>query len=305
MTEEAKRKGLGRGLSSLLGEDLAQDENPRNDGDVRTVPIEFIVPNPEQPRRDFDADEMEALAASIREKGIIQPLIVRRLPDDASSYQIVAGERRWRAAQMAQLHSVPVVVRELTDAEVLELAIIENIQRADLNPVEEAGGFQRLIDQFGYTQEGLARIMGKSRSHIANTLRLLGLPDGVQAMLRDGRLSAGHARTLIGRADAEELAAAIVEKGLSVREAEQLAKADRAPRKGGKPSTGGGQRGAGKNPDTVALENDLTAALGLKVTIHHKDNEEHGEIRFGYLSLDQLDEICRRLCEPPSLRDWT
>ncbi|MCP1336510.1 ParB/RepB/Spo0J family partition protein [Futiania mangrovi] len=304
MTEEAKRKGLGRGLSSLLGEDLAQEEAGRSDSDVRTVPVEFIVPNPEQPRRDFDADEMEALAASIREKGIIQPLIVRRLPDDPSSYQIVAGERRWRAAQMAQLHAVPVVVRDLTDAEVLELAIIENIQRADLNAVEEAGGFQRLIDQFGYTQEGLARIMGKSRSHIANTLRLLSLPEGVQTMLREGRLSAGHARTLVGRADAEDLAAAIVEKGLSVREAEQLVKSDRASGRG--PSGGKGAKGrTGKNPDTVALENDLTAALGLKVTILHKDNEEQGEIRFGYHSLDQLDEICRRLCEPPSLRDWS
>lgn len=283
MTTRPPARGLGRGLSALLGE---PDASPGASGADR-LPIDRIRPNPDQPRRRFDDADIEGLAASIREQGIIQPLIVRADPS-GDGWQIVAGERRWRAAQRAQLHEVPVVIRELDDVTVLEIAIVENVQRADLTPVEEARGYARLIEEFGHTQDRLGEIVGKSRSHIANTLRLLALPDGVLAMLADGRLSAGHARALIGLPDAEKLAAQIVAKGLSVRETEALVRASRArPRSPAR-------RTVEKDADTRALEADLSAALSLPVTIDHK-GDEGGEIRVRYKTLEDLDGLCMRL----------
>ena len=259
------------------------------------VPIERVVPNPDQPRRQFDEDLLEDLTASIREKGIIQPLIVRTTPGQDGTYQIVAGERRWRAAQRAQLHTVPVIVREFDDTEVLEIAIIENIQRADLNAVEEAAGYVQLMQKFGHTQEKLAEALGKSRSHIANMMRLMQLPESVQEFIKDGRLSAGHARALITSDDPLTLAKQVVAKGLSVRDTEKLVKkavenvftptgqAKRAP------------RSVEKDADTRALEGDLSANLGMKVTVDHAKNAESGQVSIQYATLDQLDEICRIL----------
>ena len=283
MTTRPPARGLGRGLSALLGE----PGTPPSASGAEMLPIDRIRPNPDQPRRRFDDAEIEGLAGSIRERGIIQPLIVRTDPS-GDGWQIVAGERRWRAAQRAQLHEVPVVVRELDDVTVLEIAIVENVQRADLTPVEEARGYARLIEEFGHTQDRLGEIVGKSRSHIANTLRLLALPDGVLAFLADGRLSAGHARALIGLADAEKLAAQIVAKGLSVRETEALVRANRA-----RPRSAPRQK-VEKDADTRALEADLSAALSLPVTIEHK-GEEGGEIRVRYKTLEDLDRLCMRL----------
>ncbi len=259
-------------------------------GGVREVPIEFLKANPFQPRQIFRTGDLDDLTESIREKGILQPIVVRPLPGGVdNTFEIVAGERRWRAAQAAQLHVVPVIVKELSDSESLEIAIIENVQRADLNAVEEAAGYQRLVDQFTYTQEQLSKIIGKSRSHVANTLRLLGLPAPVQALISEGALSAGHARTLIGHARAEALAKEIVAKGLSVRGAEALTR---------KPLEPGGKRKSAKPPlkdaDTAALEKNITNALGLSVSINHK-GDDGGTVSVSYKSLEQLDEICRRL----------
>ena len=284
MSEEgAKRHGLGRGLSALLAEE--GDELDRlAPGGVREVPIERLRPSELQPRRRFDP---AALVASIREHGILQPLVVRPVQAEAGAeaYEIVAGERRWRAAQQARLHQVPVVVRELSDTAALETALVENLQRENLTPLEEAEGYRRMIDEFGHTQERLAQTVGRSRSHVANTLRLLTLPDGVKTMLDHGRLTAGHARTLVGAEDPARLARTIADRGLNVRQAERLARRDgaapaRAP-------------GAAKSADTVALETDISNALGLPVTIHHKGGG--GQVRIAYRSLDQLDEVCRRL----------
>ncbi|MDZ7710088.1 MAG: ParB/RepB/Spo0J family partition protein [Roseovarius sp.] len=250
------------------------------------VPVEKVHPNPDQPRRHFDEDALSDLARSIAEKGIIQPLIVRESPREAGCYEIVAGERRWRAAQMAKLHEVPVLLRSFTDIEVLEVAIIENIQRADLNPVEEASGYSQLMTKFGHTQEKLADVLGKSRSHIANAVRLLNLPEDVQEHLRNGRLSAGHARALITAPDASALARQIIQKGLSVRETEKLAKAEPAPNKTTKPS---GK--TEKDADTKALESDLSAALSMKVQIDHKPGQEGGALTIRYASLDDLDRL--------------
>lgn len=296
--KKQERRGLGRGLSALMADvDVADQTSgetsarPRRADDQ--VPIEKIEPNPDQPRREFSEEDLKELAASIREKGIIQPLIVRKNPTKSSDYQIVAGERRWRAAQMAQLHEVPVVIRDFSDTEVLEIAIIENIQRADLNPVEEATGYRQLMDRFGHTQEKLATALSKSRSHIANLMRLLQLPEDVLAYLRSGALTAGHARALITTDDPSALAKLVVDRGLSVRETERLAKQPKQTEPKAK------TRPAEKDADTKALEGDLSANLGMKVTVDHKPGQEAGNVTIRYKSLDELDEICRVLTAMP------
>lgn len=290
--KKTKNRGLGRGLSALMA-DVTEDQLPTTTEAPRRadmlVPIEKIVPNPDQPRRDFTQDQLEELAASIREKGVIQPLIVRELSN--GTYEIVAGERRWRASQMAQLHELPVVVRDYNDTEVLEIAIIENIQRADLNPVEEAAGYRALMDKFGHTQEKLSEALGKSRSHIANLMRLLQLPDDVQQMLKAGDLTAGHARALITAEDPSGLAKKVVKSGLSVRQTESLAKSVSA----GDTKTKATTPKPRKDADTVALEGDLSANLGMKVSIDHQAGGEGGRVSIKYANLDQLDEICRIL----------
>lgn len=292
--KKSERRGLGRGLSALMS-DVAIDNivssSIKSEKPVdQFIPIEQIFPNPEQPRQDFSKQDLDDLAASIREKGIIQPLIVRRKPNKAKGYEIVAGERRWRAAQMAKLHDLPVVIRSYTDTEVLEIAIIENIQRADLNPVEEAAGYRQLMDRFGHTQEKLATGLGKSRSHIANLMRLLHLPDEVLELVRSGQLSSGHARALITAENAAELARMIVKKGLSVRETERLTKTVIV-----KPA----KRVAEKDADTRALEGDLSANLGMKVLVDHKQGKESGKITISYKTLEQLDNLCRALTVTP------
>ncbi|SMH44955.1 ParB/RepB/Spo0J family partition protein [Maritimibacter sp. HL-12] len=294
MTKKPTR-GLGRGLSALMA-DVGSDE-PQVEGGKATprradqmVPIDQIEPNPEQPRRSFSLDELEDLAASIREKGIIQPLILRANPRRDGLFEIVAGERRWRAAQMAQLHSVPALIRDYSDTESLEIAIIENIQRADLNAIEEAGGYRELMERFGHTQEKLAAALGKSRSHIANMLRLLSLPEEVQIYLKEGKLTAGHARALITAEDPVALAKKIVANGLSVREAERLSKTKKSPDDAAKKLAS-----KEKDADTIALEQDLSAATGMKVTIDHSAGQESGMLTIRYASLDQLDDLCKRL----------
>jgi ParB family chromosome partitioning protein len=285
-----KTRGLGRGLSALLGESEATADPAAG---VREIPIELIVRNPDQPRRSFDEAELEVLATSVREKGLLQPILVRPDPADANRYQIVAGERRWRASQRAGLKVVPALVRELDDIETLEVAIVENVQRADLNPVEEALGYKALIDRFGRTQEQVSHVVGKSRSHVANILRLLNLPEEVQAMLADGRLSAGHARALVGASDPIALAHRVVKEGMNVRLAEALAKKD---------DKDGGARPARppriKDADTVAFERDLSEKMGLKVEIDDRGGK--GEIRISYNNLEQLDDFCRRLLRAQS-----
>lgn len=289
---KVERKGLGKGLASLMADvpiSVTSDAEPGRPLPAdRMVPVEKLQPNPDQPRRSFTEEALGELAASIEEKGIIQPLIVRQTGDD--TYEIVAGERRWRAAQMVRLHEVPVLVRDYTDTEVLEVAIIENVQRADLNPVEEAAGFRQLMDRFGHTQEKIAEALGKSRSHIANSLRLLSLPEEVQTFLSNGDLSAGHARALITTDDPIGLAKTVIAKGLSVRETERLAKAGAEPKKEKTERTT-----PEKDADTKALEDDLSAATGLKIRIDHKPGGEAGRVSIDYVSLDQLDEVCRML----------
>ncbi|MBW4706722.1 ParB/RepB/Spo0J family partition protein [Roseobacter sp. YSTF-M11] len=291
-----RKRGLGRGLSALMS-DVAETEKVTSAGPAsadRMIPIEQITPNPDQPRKRFAVDDLGDLASSIREKGIIQPLVVRAMAD--GRYEIVAGERRWRAAQMAKLHELPVVIRSFTDVEVLEVAIIENIQRADLNPIEEAAGYRQLMDRFGHTQEKMAEALGKSRSHIANLLRLLNLPDAVLDMVRTGDLSAGHARTLITADNPLRLAQQIVKGGLSVRAAEALVKKEQAGAAGnifGSKDTK--PKPDGKDADTKALEGDLSASLGMKVSLTHKPGQESGQMTLHYTSLDELDELCRLL----------
>lgn len=288
-----RKRGLGRGLSALMS-DVAEAETaagPGAPGSNHKIPIDQISPNPDQPRKQFEDRDLDDLTASIKEKGVIQPLIVRKT--GADQFEIVAGERRWRAAQRAQLHELPVVVREFTDVEVLEVAIIENIQRADLNPIEEAAGYRQLMDRFGHTQEKMAEALGKSRSHIANLLRLLGLPEAVLQMVRQGALSAGHARALIPAQDPLKLAQQIVKGGLSVRAAEALVKKERSgpaetPRAAASPTPE-------KDADTKALEGDLSANLGMKVELSHKPGAESGQMTLHYKSLDDLDELCRIL----------
>lgn len=292
MTRSPKKsRGLGRGLSALMSDVAVEDSsNPKPRRPDMMVPVERVRPNPDQPRRTFAEDALKELAASVAEKGIIQPLIVRQAPGDPEMFEIVAGERRWRAAQMAQMHEIPVLLREYNDTEVLEVAIIENIQRADLNPIDEAAGYRLLMDRFGHTQEHLASALGKSRSHIANLMRLLGLPEEVQQYLVSGALSAGHARALIGNERAVTLAREAIQRKLSVRDVEKLVKKGPALKRRPIPGTP-----VPKNADTIQIENELSAALGMKVTIDHKDGDEGGKMTIGYKSLDQLDDLLRAL----------
>ena len=289
--KKVERRGLGRGLSALMADiNIAPSEpeaGPRRAEQM--IAIEKIEPNPDQPRREFQPEALEELAASIREKGVIQPLIVRAHPKKPGRYEIVAGERRWRASQLARLHELPVIVREFDDVEVLEVAIIENIQRADLNALEEAQAYRQLMERFGHTQEKLADAMSKSRSHIANLLRLLQLPAEVQDLLREGRLSAGHARAMITAPDPVKLARETVQKGLSVREVERLSKQAQE-----KPRTAAPRPKAEKDADTRALEADLSASIGMKVTIDHS-GENGGTLTVRYGSLDDLDLLCQAI----------
>lgn len=299
MDKKEQRRGLGRGLSALMA-DVAPAEVTAAPKDTpirpdRMVPIEKVVPNPDQPRRSFTEEQLQELAASIATKGVIQPLIVRVNPKDADQFEIVAGERRWRASQMAKLHEIPVIVREFDDTEVLEVAIIENIQRADLNPIEEAAGFRQLMFKFGHTQEKLAEALGKSRSYIANLLRLLNLPDGVKELVETGQLSAGHARALITATNPEELAKIVVEKGLSVRDTEKLVKGMMTP---AAPKKRDGAFEVDRDADTKALEGDLSAALTMKVKIDHKPGQEKGRLTISYDTLEQLDALCAILSTP-------
>ena len=294
MNEDQSRRRLGRGLAALIGEmdkpaEKAAEPKAMADG---KVPIAFIAPNPRNPRRSFADADLADLAQSIREHGIVQPVVVRPTAD-AEHYEIIAGERRWRAAQRAGVTDVPVIIRDVDDRVALELAIIENVQRADLNPVEEANGYQQLIDEHNYTQADLAQVIGKSRSHVANTLRLLKLPTVIQDLLVDGTLSAGHARTLVTAEDPAGLAKRIVEEGLSVRQAEALAQAHEGREPAQQPQSKTGHAEQTKDADTIALEKLLTDATGLKVHVQHK--AKGGEVRIAYRTLEQLDELCRRL----------
>ncbi|MDH4414537.1 MAG: ParB/RepB/Spo0J family partition protein [Rhizobium sp.] len=290
MSEDVSKRRLGRGLAALIGE-MDQpvpvgETRPTISAD-RTIPIEFVARSPKNPRRYFDEAELQDLAGSIRQHGIVQPVVVRTIGSDR--YEIIAGERRWRAAQLAGLVEIPVIVRDVDDRTALELAIVENVQRADLNPLEEALGYEQLIAEHGYTQNDLGEIIGKSRSHVANSLRLLKLPDPVRDMLADGSLSAGHARALVSTPDPVALAKTIAQKGLSVRDAEKLAqnhiKAQQAPAPA--------DIREGKDSDTIALERSLSDRLGLSVSINHKGGG--GQLKINYKSLDQLEEICRLL----------
>lgn len=284
--DETPRRNLGRGLSALLGEeseDYAALDRRRATG---TVPIEMIHPSPFQTRRRFDESEMEALVESMREKGVLQPILVRRHPETAEAYQIVAGERRWRAAQQARLHEVPVIIKDLADREVLEISLIENIQREDLSALEEAEGYRRLLEEFSRTQEELARVVGKSRSHVANLIRLLALPEPVKELLDSGALTAGHARALLKVGKPEALAREVVRRGLNVRQTERLVQRRRAA--GSKK-----RRARRKDADILALERNLSAFLGLKVTIASR--RTGGELVIRYHRLEQLDDLLRRL----------
>jgi ParB family transcriptional regulator, chromosome partitioning protein len=294
MAEDAVRHAdhrprLGRGLAALLG-DAGDEPPPAGRGGARKAPIEFLHPNPRNPRKAFPEAELEELAASIRERGVIQPVLVRPIPRVADAYEIIAGERRWRAAQRAGLHDIPILVLEAGDREALEIAIVENVQRADLNALEEADGYARLAADYGYAHADIARIVGKSRSHIANTMRLTQLPEHSRSLLAVGAISAGHARALLAVADPDAVADRIVEQGLTVRDIERLG--ERA---------GQSQRAAPKtakpvDADTRALEEKLGLALGTKVSIRHAG--DNGEIRIAFQNFEQLDDFCRRLCQP-------
>jgi ParB family transcriptional regulator, chromosome partitioning protein len=291
MAEEARSR-LGRGLAALIG-DVGTESSGERPRAQRRLPTDSLRPNARNPRRIFSNDELDELAASLRERGIIQPIAVRPVRDVAESFEIIAGERRWRAAQRAGLHEVPVVVIEATDAEALQLAIIENVQRADLNPLEEAEGYRALMDEFGNSQDEIAKIIGKSRSHVANTLRLLKLSDQVKAYINNGKLSAGHARMLIGQPNAEKLADEIVSRGLNVRQVEAIARQE-ARRSGKAPSNGRPAHGS-KNVDTAALEKRLSDALGLVVSIDHRG--DGGVVSIRYRNLEQLDDLADRLAK--------
>jgi ParB family transcriptional regulator, chromosome partitioning protein len=290
---EDGRSRLGRGLAALIGdvgeETRTTERHPRG---TRKAPIELVKANPNNPRRHFSDDDLEELSNSIKERGIIQPIVVRAIKGAADQFEIVAGERRWRAAQRAGLHEVPIVVVEVTDAEALEFAIIENVQRADLNPLEEAMGYQSLIDQYKHSQSDVARFVGKSRSHIANTLRLLQLSDTVKALINGGQLTAGHARALIGQPNADALARDIVNRGLNVRQVEALTK-----QHDGKPQAKTGKgKSSGKDADTMALERRVSDAVGLNVTIEHRG--KGGVLRIEYGELEQLEHVLRILERP-------
>ncbi len=287
MSNGNERKHLGRGLSSLLGDRESETANPSPAGNQygHLAPIEMLRSNPQQPRRDFDPDELAELAASIKSSGIIQPILVRPDQEHGGHYVIVAGERRWRAAQLVQLHEVPIVVRDLSDSESLEIALIENIQRQDLNPMEEARAYRLLMDQFGHTQEQLSDSLGKSRSAIANLLRLLTLPEEVQEMVRTGQLSSGHARALVGSEDPAGLARQVVNLHLSVRQTEGLV------RKAGERAAEPVARRT-KDADTRVLESGLSAALGTKVTLDLSRSGDSGRIVVKFKDLGQLDQLC-------------
>ena len=284
MNSSITKKGLGRGLSSLMGDAKDISIKTESSNQETKIPISNLKPSPSQPRRLFDKNSINELAESIKSKGLVQPILVRPSPTESGTYEIIAGERRWRAAQIAQLHEVPAVVRKLDDVEALEIAIIENVQRSDLSPIEEAAGYKRLIENHGHTQEVLAEIVGKSRSHIANIIRLLGLPQSIQDMISEGKISSGHARAIMNSAFPEQLAEKIVNENLSVRAAEDLAK-QRKP---------GVKKVKLKDPDTIDLENNLTAKLGLNVLIDHK-GKKGGSIKIEYKSLDQLELVTAKL----------
>lgn len=281
---QAQRKRLGRGLAALIGEDTTEDAVVQDVKNLRHIPIELLQPSPNNPRKLFVPEELADLARSIREKGLLQPLVVRTLP--SGLFEIVAGERRWRAAQQAGIHELPAVVRELSDGEALEIALIENIQRTDLNPLEEARAYSQLMSEFSYTQQQLADSVGKSRSHVANTLRLLTLPEPVRIRIEKGELTAGHARTLVTAESPDALAEQIIALGLSVREAESLTRSVDAPRSKTRPPE--------KPADTRALEKQLSDAIGLAVEIKDK-GPKGGQLTISYKTLEQLDDVCRRL----------
>src|SRR5262250_1972186 len=285
MADEGKSR-LGRGLAALIGDVGEETKKTERSRSQRRVPVEFLTRNPRNPRRDFADAELEELAASLRERGIIQPIVVRPVRGANDKFEIIAGERRWKAAQRAGLHDVPVVVLDVSDVEALELAIVENVQREDLNPLEEAAGYQSLIDEFKYHQDEIAKVVGKSRSHVANALRLLKLPEFVKSTIRSGQVSAGHARALIGHPEPERLARQIIERGLNVRQVEALV---RNHGKVGIPTRQARQ----KEADTVAMEKQVSDALGLAVTIDHGGNG--GAVHIKYRSLDQLRDVVRRL----------
>jgi ParB family transcriptional regulator, chromosome partitioning protein len=295
MADEAARHAdhrprLGRGLAALIGD--AGEEPAAGRGSPRKAPIEFLRPNPHNPRKAFREDELDELAASIRERGVIQPVVVRPVPRIADAYEIIAGERRWRAAQRAGLHEIPIVVIDVGDREALELAIVENVQRADLNALEEANGYAQLGAEYKYSQADIARIVGKSRSHVANTLRLTGLPEHSRSLLGAGKITAGHARALLALADPDVVADRIVARGLSVRDVERLAE-----RAGQSPRPRLAKSATPVDADTRALEEKLGLALGTQVTIRHSG--EAGELKIAFRDFDQLDDFCRRLGQPP------
>ena len=284
MSSSISKKGLGRGLSSLMGDAKNISIQNETSNQETKISIANLKPSPSQPRRLFDKNSINELAESIRSKGLVQPILVRPSPSETGTYEIIAGERRWRAAQIAQLHEVPAVVRQLDDVEALEIAIIENVQRSDLSPIEEAAGYKRLIENHGHTQEALAEIVGKSRSHIANIIRLLGLPQSIQDMISEGKISSGHARAIMNSAFPEQLAEKIVTENLSVRDAENLVKFRK----------NGVKKVKLKDPDTIDLENNLSAKLGLNVSIDHR-GKKGGSIKITYKSLDQLELVTRKL----------
>ncbi len=281
---QAQKRRLGRGLAALIGDDVVEAASPEEFRGLRHLPIELLHSNPNNPRKQFREEELEDLSKSIREKGLLQPIVVRQRAD--GEYEIVAGERRWRASQRAGLHELPVLIRELSDGETLEIALIENIQRADLNPLEEARAYGQLLEQFSYTQQQLADSVGKSRSHIANTLRLLTLPESVRAYIEDGKLTAGHARTLVATDSPADLANKIISLGLSVREAETLTRSN--------PTTSTRKAKAHKNADIRALENQISETIGLRVEIKAQ-GREGGTLLIKYKTLDQLDGVTHRL----------
>ena len=293
MAEDQTRSRLGRGLAALIGEVAGESGSVERPRGQRRLPTGSLRPNARNPRRSFSNAELDELVASLRERGIIQPIIARPVRGAAEAYEIIAGERRWRAAQRAGLHEVPVVIIEATDAESLQIAIIENVQRADLNPLEEADGYRALMDEFGNSQDEIAKTVGKSRSHVANTLRLLKLPETVKGYIHAGKLSAGHARMLVGQPNAEQLAEEIVTRGLNVRQVEAMAR--EVAEKTAKGSANGrkAQSRAAKNANVLALEKRISDALGLAVSIDHRDRG--GVLSIRYRSLDQLDEVLRRL----------
>lgn len=288
-SDDKMRPRLGRGLAALIGDAGDEGSAIERARGQRRIPTSFLRPNPRNPRQNFTEEDLEDLANSVREKGVIQPILVRPVPGTIDSYEIIAGERRWRAAQRAGLHDVPVTVVEASDREALELAIIENVQRTDLNAIEEAVGYDKLIEEFAYSQNDLAKVIGKSRSHVANTLRLLKLPEAIKINVVEGKLTAGHARALLSVNNPEAVARLIISENMSVREAESVVQ-DEAQSAG---KTLRARSRVEKDPDTIALERTISDVLGLKVTLDHRG--EGGEMKIRYNSLEQLDDLCRRL----------